>query len=180
MIYKNSLLFVLSVFLLISLPASSQERQVYEHGYFVRVGDMAPDFKIVESEGDEYMLSDLRGKVVMLQFTASWCSVCRKEMPFIEEEVWKPKQKDGLIVLGIDRDEPLKTVKDFKTKMKITYPLVLDPGADIFGLYAEKKAGVTRNIIIDRDGKIICLTRLFDREEFDGMKKVIFEELERR
>jgi hypothetical protein len=62
--------------------------------------------------------------------------------------------------------------------MKITYPLALDPGADIFGLFAEKKAGVTRNVIIDRDGRIIFLTRLFERQEFDEMKKVIFNELD--
>ena len=61
--------------------------------------------------------------------------------------------------------------------MAVTYPLALDPGADIFGLFAVKEAGVTRNVIIDRSGKIIFLTRLFDKEEFDRMKKVIFAEL---
>lgn len=155
-----------------------QERTVYENGYYVKVGDMAPDFTIKESNGYEYKLSDLRGSVVMLQFTASWCSVCRKEMPFIESEVWEPGKKLGLIVIGIDRDEPLETVRKFKEDIKVTYPLALDPGADIFGLFADKKAGVTRNIIIDRNGKIIFLTRLFEREEFDHMKKVIFTELE--
>jgi hypothetical protein len=49
--------------------------------------------------------------------------------------------------------------------------------ADIFGLFAQKEAGVTRNVIIDRSGKFVFLTRLFDREEFDKMKKVIFAEL---
>jgi len=122
-------------------------------------------------------LSDLRGKVVMLQFTASWCSVCRKEMPFIENEIWLPGKEKGLVVVGIDRDEPVKTVLKFKDDMKITYPLVLDPGADIFALYALKESGVTRNIIIDRNGKIIFLTRLFERAEFDRMKETIFSEL---
>ena len=65
----------------------------------------------------------------------------------------------------------------FKKDIEITYPLALDPGADIFGLYADKKAGVTRNVIIDRSGKIIFLTRLYERKEFEEMKKVIFEEL---
>ena len=69
---------------------------------------------------------------------------------------------------------------NFAADMKITYPLALDPGADIFGLYAEKQAGVTRNIIIDRNGKIIFLTRLFEREEFDRMKSVIFSELAKK
>jgi len=165
--------------LVIGSSVTAQERTVYKDGYYVRVGDMAPDFKIVESDGAEYKLSDLRGNVVMLQFTASWCSVCRKEMPFIEDEIWKTGKAKGLKVIGIDRDEPLETVKKFKTDIKVSYPLALDPGADIFGLFAEKQAGVTRNVIIDRDGKIIFLTRLVEREEFDHMKKVIFEELNR-
>lgn len=172
-------LHLLLIFLSGNLVFSQQE-VVYEHGYKVKTGDMAPDFMIRESEGKEYMLSDLKGSVVMLQFTASWCSVCRKEMPFIEEEIWLEKKDDGLLVIGLDRDEPLATVKKFKKDIGVSYPLALDPGADIFGLFADKKAGVTRNIIIDREGRIIFLTRLFERLEFDEMKDVIFSELEKK
>ena len=165
---------------LITLAAFSQEKQVYENGYIIRPGDTAPDFTIQEAGGKTYKLSDLRGKVVMLQFTASWCGVCRKEMPFIEDEIWLPGKEKGLVVIGIDRDEPEAKVLKFKEDMKITYPLALDPGADIFGLYALKESGVTRNIIIDRKGKIIFLTRLFEREEFDRMKEIISSELAKK
>jgi peroxiredoxin len=161
------------------LSSCSQGKKAYENGYLVKVGDMAPDFTVNEAGGKSYRLADLKGKVVMLQFTASWCSVCRTEMPFIEKEIWLGKQASGLVVLGIDRDEPLGKVLKFKNDIGVTYPLALDPGADIFGLYAQKKAGVTRNVIIDRSGKIIFLTRLYEREEFEAMKKVIFEELEK-
>lgn len=160
--------------------ACGQGKTVYQNGYLVKPGDMAPDFTIKEAGGKTYKLSDLRGKVVMLQFTASWCSVCRKEMPFIESEIWGEKKNSGLIVVGIDRDEPEDKVMKFRQDMKISYPLALDPGADIFGLYAQKEAGVTRNVIVDRSGKIIFITRLFDRPEFDSMKKVIFSELEKK
>lgn len=153
---------------------------MYANGYVVKVGDTAPDFSISEAGGKTYKLSDLKGKVVMLQFTASWCSVCRKEMPFIEDEIWIPGQKQGLVLIGIDRDEPVDKVLSFKNEMKITYPLALDPGADIFGLYALKTEGVTRNVIIDRNGKIIFITRLFDRQEFDKMKEIIFNELKKK
>lgn len=156
---------------------AAQKVTVYPNNYLVKTGDMAPDFVINEAGGKQYKLSDLRGKVVMLQFTASWCSVCRTEMPFIEKEIWQEKKSSGLIVLGIDRDEPVEKVLKFKKDIGVTYPLVLDPGADIFGLFAEKAAGVTRNVIIDRSGKIIFLTRLYEREEFEEMKKVISEEL---
>ncbi len=164
---------ILVIVLLSCSLAYSQENE----GYIVRTGDMAPDFVINEAGGKSYRLSSLRGNVVMLQFTASWCSVCRQEMPFIEKEIWQLRKKAGLIVVGIDRDEPVDMVLKFQKEIKVTYPLALDPGADIFALYAVKEAGVTRNVIIDRSGKIIFLTRLFDRNEFDNMKKVIFQAL---
>ena len=113
----------------------------------------------------------------MLQFTASWCSVCRTEMPFIEKDIWQVKKDAGLVVIGIDRDEPVEKVIQFRKDVKITYPLAMDPGADIFGLFAQKEAGVTRNVIIDRSGKIVFLTRLYKEEEFNRMKKLIFSEL---
>jgi peroxiredoxin len=155
----------------------SQDKKVYDTGYLVKVGDISPDFKINETGGRTYKLSELKGKVVMLQFTASWCSVCRTEMPFIEKEIWQEKKNAGLIVIGIDRDEPLEKVIGFKKDIRITYPLALDPGADIFGLFAQKEAGVTRNVIIGRNGKIIFLTRLYKQDEFNKMKEVIFAEL---
>lgn len=172
--------YVIIVFMALSLvlPANGQQKKVYENDYLVKVGDMAPDFEIKEAGGKSYRLSDLRGKVVMLQFTASWCGVCRTEMPFIEKEIWIPGKESGLAVIGIDRDEPLDKVVRFAQDMKISYPLALDPGAGIFGLYALKEAGVTRNVVIDRTGRIIFLTRLFDRDEFDQMKKIIFTALE--
>jgi peroxiredoxin len=168
---------VIFTILLISLASCGREKKVYENGYIVKVGDMAPDFTINEAGGKSYKLSDLRGKVVMLQFTASWCSVCRTEMPFIESEIWQQKKLADFVLVGIDRDEPIDKVLNFQKEMAITYPLALDPGADIFGLYALKAEGVTRNVIIDRSGKIVFMTRLFDREEFDRMKETIFSEL---
>ncbi len=162
---------------ILSIPGA--DAQVYEHGYLVKVGEKAPDFMIREAGGEEYMLSDLRGHVVMLQFTASWCGVCRREMPYIENDIWKKKKDEGLKVVGIDRDEPIETVKKFSDDMNITYPLALDPGAEIFSLFAEKNAGVTRNVIIDREGTIIFLTRLFEMEEFNEMKERIFRELKK-
>ena len=172
---RNSIAILLTI--LVSSISFGQEKKAYEEGYIVKVGDKAPDFTINEAGGKTYKLSDLKGKVVMLQFTASWCTVCRTEMPFIEKEIWQEKKDAGLIVIGIDRDEPVDKVLQFKKDIKVTYPLALDPGAEIFGLFAQKQAGVTRNIIIGRSGKIIFLTRLYKKEEFSQMKKIIFAEL---
>lgn len=176
----KKIFFVITASLLFFNIINSQEKKVYDNGYVVKTGEKAPDFNIVEAGGKAYKLSDLKGKVIMLQFTASWCSVCRKEMPFIESDIWKPGREKGLVVIGIDRDEPLEKVKGFKKEMGITYPLALDPGADIFALFALKEAGVTRNVIIDRSGKIIFLTRLFDTAEFEKMKNAIFAELAKK
>jgi peroxiredoxin len=173
----RNLIIISSVIIAIGCSCAQQKR-VHEDGYVVKTGDPAPDFIINEAGGTSYRLSDLRGKIVMLQFTASWCSVCRTEMPFIQKEIWQEKKGSDLVVVGIDRDEPIETVLKFQKEMAVTYPLALDPGANIFSLFALKDAGVTRNVVIDRNGKIIFLTRLFDREEFDQMKKVIFAQLE--
>lgn len=170
-------LIVLMISILISDISFSQVKKVYDDDYLIKVGDTSPDFTIREAGGKTYKLSELKGNVVMLQFTASWCSVCRTEMPFIEKEIWLEKKASGLKVIGIDRDEPVEKVLGFKKDIKVTYPLALDPGADIFGLFARKEAGVTRNVIIDRSGKIIFLTRLYKPEEFKEMKRIIFAEL---
>ena len=147
-------------------------------GYIVKVGDVAPDFEMQLTDGTKQKLSDLRGKVVMLKFTASWCGVCRKEMPFIEKDIWlKHKENPNFALIGIDRDEPLETVIEFGKKTGITYPMALDPGADIFAKYADRQAGITRNVLIDKDGKIVMLTRLYNEEEFAALCKKIDEML---
>ena len=147
-------------------------------GYLVKVGDMAPDFTMELTDGTQMTLSSLRGKLVMLQFTASWCGVCRKEMPFIESDIWqKHKSDERFALFGIDRDEPLAKVKAFAKQTKVTYPLALDPGADIFALYADRKAGITRNVLINPEGRIIKLTRLYNPEEFASLVELIDQQL---
>lgn len=148
-------------------------------GYIVRVGETAPDFSIMLTDGKQVSLSSLRGKVVMLQFTASWCGVCRKEMPFIEKDIWlKHKDNADFALIGIDRDEPLDKVLAFAKSTGVTYPLGLDPGADIFAKYALRESGITRNVLIDKEGKIVKLTRLYNEEEFASLVQMINEMLD--
>ena len=147
-------------------------------GYIVLVGDVAPEMELELTDGQKVKLSSLRGKVVMLQFTASWCGVCRKEMPFIESDIWqKHKANPNFALYGVDRDEPVETVKAFAEKTGVTYPLALDPGADHFAKYADRKACITRNVLIDKTGKIVMLTRLYNEEEFASLCKKIDEML---
>ncbi|MBC8216577.1 MAG: TlpA family protein disulfide reductase [Candidatus Marinimicrobia bacterium] len=146
-------------------------------GYIVAVGDTCPDFTLTFPDSSEITRDELKDKVFMLQFTASWCSVCRKEMPHIENEIWQKHKDGGLVVIGVDRDEPAETVRKFAKAMNITYPLALDPGANIFAKFALKESGVTRNVVVDQQGKIIFLSRLFDPKEFEEMKIVIHNTL---
>jgi peroxiredoxin len=173
---KGFLAIIAACFFL--FPDCDAQSDNEDRGYIVKTGDPAPDFELELLNGRKVKLDELKGKVVMLQFTASWCGVCRKEMPFIEQEIWQVlKGSDDFALLAIDRDEPAEVVKAYVKKTGITYPIGLDPGADIFARYALREAGITRNVILNREGEIIFLTRLFDREEFDSMKRVIFREL---
>lgn len=140
-------------------------------GYHVKVGDKVPNIVLHLTNGTTTSLQQLRGKVVVLQFTASWCSVCRREMPHLESEIWQAFKDKNFVLIGVDYDEPLGKVKAFKREMKVTYPFALDPGAKIFTQFAYKGAGVTRNVIINPTGKIVFLTRLYNTHEFNAMKE---------
>ena len=176
---KKIILITLMAFICqTSLNAQSKEPE--NRGYSVSVGDEAPNFTIKYLDGTTRQLSDLRGKVVMLQFTAGWCKVCRKEMPHIEAEIWQAhKDNPNFALVAVDLKEPKEKIEKFIADMQVTYPLTLDEEGEIFSLYTEKGAGVTRNIIIDPEGKIVFLTRLFDKDEFDQMKEVINELLDK-
>ena len=162
----------------VKVATEAMSAQADSTGYIVRIGEMAPDFTITLTDGKQVTLSSLRGKVVMLQFTASWCGVCRKEMPFIEKDIWlKHKNNADFALIGIDRDEPLDKVLAFAKSTGVTYPLGLDPGADIFAKYALRESGITRNVLVDKEGRIVKLTRLYNEEEFASLVQKINEML---
>ena len=146
------------------------EQVVYENEYIVKVGDVAPDFTLPMTDGSTFTLSEQRGKVVMLQFTAGWCGVCRKEMPHIESDIWQPnKDNKDFVLVGIDREETLEDIIPFIQEVGTTYPIAMDTNADVFAQYALRESGITRNVLIDRDGRIVMLTRLFKEDEFAAL-----------
>ena len=154
--------------------APAQDTIVYEHEYLVKVGNMAPDFTLKYTDGTEFTLSALRGKVVMLQFTASWCGICRGEMPHIESRIWQPHKDDAdFVLVGVDREEPREVVEEYTAKLGTTYPMLLDEKGDVFASYALRKSGITRNVLIDRDGRIVKLTRRFVEPEFNDLVATI-------
>ncbi|MDP2336283.1 MAG: TlpA disulfide reductase family protein [Bacteroidota bacterium] len=169
--------FIILLFsgLCMSLSAQTTLREIpADYTYIIKIGQQVPDFTTTTTDGKTVRMADLKGKVVMLQFTASWCSICRKEMPHIEADIWqKYKDNPNFALYGIDLDEPKGKVKKFAKEVPVTYPLVLDPKGGIFYQFAEKGSGVVRNVIIDKTGKIVFATRFFKEEEFAEMKEVI-------
>jgi peroxiredoxin len=168
----NYTLFICIVILSVCTTLHAQNEQK-DRGFIVKVGEMAPNIQLSLLSGDTLSLVDLKGKVVVLQFTASWCSVCRKEMPHLEQEVWLTNKNDDFILIGVDIDEDPNKIAPFIEQMQVTYPVALDTDKDLFYQFAGPKAGVTRNIVIDKEGEIAFLTRLFDPVEFDAMKSKI-------
>ncbi len=170
---KNSFfaIFFISLFFAVnSVVAQENTSVVYENDYLVKVGDVAPDFTLELTDGTSFTLSKQRGKVVMLQFTAGWCGVCRKEMPFIERDIWqRHKDNSDFVLVGIDREETKEEIDAFIKKVGTTYPIAMDVNADVFASYALRNSGITRNILIDRDGKIVMLTRLYKEDEFASL-----------
>lgn len=168
----------MAIFTLIATICISQPKDL--RGYIVKLGETVPDFDLVMLDGTKIPIKSLRGKVVMLQFTASWCSVCIKEMPHIEKDIWHElKSNPDFALYGIDLKESAQKTEAFAKRIAITYPITLDLDGSIFSLFTSKGAGVTRNIIIDRSGKIIFLTRLYDNKEFAQMVEVIKTELKK-
>lgn len=117
------------------------------------VGAPAPDFTLAGTDGVLYTLSELRGQTVILNFWATWCAPCRVEMPMLEAR-YALGHDDGLIVLGINFDEPASEVRRFAQDLAITFPLLLDPGAEVQRLYRIR--GYPSTFFVDRDGRLVA------------------------
>lgn len=109
------------------------------------------DFTLTDLTGKNWTLKDLRGKVVLLNFWATWCPPCRKEMPDLEA-LYRRFAPQGLVILGID-DEDAPTVQPFITQHGITYPVLLDPGRKVNTLF--QIDGIPKTFVYGRDGKLV-------------------------
>ena len=158
---------ILIVFLFSKSSIFSQNN--FNRGYSVEIGEYVPEINLKLLDGREIKNENLLGKVVVIQFTASWCSVCIKEMPHLEKDVWQRFKEEDFILVGVDLQEELSVVKEFIKKTKVTYPFTIDKDGTFFESFTLQGAGVTRNIVIDKKGKISFLTRLFDEKEFQQM-----------
>jgi peroxiredoxin len=118
------------------------------------VGEMAPDFALRRTDGTTVRLSDLRGKVVYVNFWASWCVPCRKELPDIQA-VYGEKQSQGLEVLAINVKDDSGTATKFFSDRELTLPLLLDRDGSVYDQY--KLQGLPDSFFVDREGRIASL-----------------------
>jgi len=115
------------------------------------VGKVAPDFYLPDLNDKELRLSDFRGKVVFLNFWATWCKPCREEMPSMEI-LYKNFEKDGLVILAIsiDRVTTKKDIPPFVKALNLTFPILIDSWGQTDKRY--KLMGVPETYIIDQQG----------------------------
>lgn len=112
------------------------------------------DFTLTDLQGKAWNLKDLRGKVVLVNFWATWCPPCRKEMPDLEELYRRFKDKgQGFVVLAIS-DEDAAKVSPFLAERNITYPVLLDPGRKVNEQF--RIEGIPKSFVYDRSGKLVA------------------------
>jgi len=110
------------------------------------------NFTLDDLSGKPWTLKDLKGKVVLLNFWATWCPPCRKEMPDLES-LYKRFGPQGFVILGVS-DEDAPVVQKFIAQQGITYPVLLDPGRKVNTLFQIE--GIPKSFVYDREGKIVA------------------------
>ena len=141
-----------------------------------KVGDLSPVFKCRTIDGKSMDISKLKGKVIMLNFFATWCPPCNHELPVLQKKVWEKYRNNPdfvLIILGREHSE--SEIRDFVTKKKLTMPFAADPKREIFSLYATQN--IPRNVVIGKDGRIIYQSTGFSEEEFSKIENLISDTL---
>ena len=110
------------------------------------------DFTLAELGGKTWTLKEQRGKVVLLNFWATWCPPCRKEMPDLET-LYRQFKDRGLVILAVS-DEDAGKVRPFIAEQKVTYPILLDPGRKVNELFQIE--GIPKTFVYDRNGKLVA------------------------
>ena len=119
----------------------------------LQVGDEYRDFTVTQTDGTEFTLSDHEGSVILLNFWATWCGPCVREMPAFP--MLLEKYGEELTLLAVNAGEAEKTVKSFLEKNGYEFPVASDPDNEINSLYPSE--GIPYTVLIGRDGKIASI-----------------------
>lgn len=141
----------------------------------IHAGDVAPDFTVEMLDGSRVTLSALRGKVVLVNFWATWCPPCRQEMSHLQKDVIDRFAGKDLVVLPISRGEERKTVETFIQKMGYTFPIGLDGDQSIYKKYASNY--IPRSVVVGKDGKVVYVAVGYDEEIAKAIDNAIAEAL---
>ena len=115
----------------------------------ITIGKYAPDFELETLDGKKAKLSDYKGKMVVLNFWASWCPPCREEMPEFQKLF---ASSEDIVIFGVNLQEDKNAIQSFVSKLGITFPILLDPTSQVKSMYGVFTQPVT--YFIDETGKI--------------------------
>ncbi len=148
-----------------------KEKPTVEETTLINKGDQAPDFTVTMISGETVSLESLKGKVVMLNFWATWCPPCQKELKRVQTDVIDHFAGRDFVFLPISRGEEKETVVKFLEENGYTFPVGLDLDQSIYKLYASNY--IPRNFIINRHGVVVEATVGYEPEELDAMIQLI-------
>ncbi|MDR0544116.1 MAG: TlpA family protein disulfide reductase [Odoribacteraceae bacterium] len=164
-------LSLIAISLLLAGRTSAQDRDV-----LVKIGDGAPDFEVQLFDGEKLATRALRGRVVLLNFWATWNPPCLEEFKRVPAEIIERFEGKPFAYLAISREDTRDQVKAFREKTGYRFPMGLDPGREIFSKFAA--ASIPRDFVIDRAGKIVYMTSGYTEKGFSEMIRVIEKLLE--
>lgn len=144
----------------------------------VRVGNPAPDFTCTTLSGEEFSLSKQKGKVVLINFFATWCGPCRQELPHLQKEIAeKYKDRGDFKLIVIAREQTAEELKKFNQQNDVSVPMAPDPKREIYAKYADKY--IPRNYIIGKDGTVKLASMGFSKESFQTILDTLQAELQK-
>jgi peroxiredoxin len=148
LIMRTIILFVLAAAVVYTLYANFTK----DNRQKVAEGDQAPDFVLVDMQGNKHRLSDYRGQGVFLNFWGTWCPPCKKEMPYINNQYHQFKD-EGVKVLSVDIQESELVVNQFAERLKLDFPIMIDQDKEVMTAYGVDLLPAT--FLIDKNGKVV-------------------------
>ena len=150
---KPGLLVLMSIFLLLLAGCKDQPQSTQQPRSGSYIGNPAPDFTLTDMQGKQVTLAQFRGKVVILNFWATWCPPCREEMPSMERLSQQFKDQ-GLVLLAVNVEEDgFEAVSSFLNKNPYSFPILLDTAVDVQNLYQVYR--FPESFLIDRNGNVV-------------------------
>jgi len=153
-------------------PAAGDDPAEVARTSLTAVGDEAPAFTAPLLGGGTFDLAAVRGRIVLVNFFATWCPPCQAEMPHLQAQVWERFGADpGFAMVSVAREETPEIVAPFVAKYGAGWPFAVDVDRTVYARYAE--AYIPRSYVINREGRIVLQTQGYEEAEFAAMVAAI-------